>query len=70
MTLHKDDLMDYLRTNPADPSVTTTTTVVDDGDRHTRIRVAFKYAKYTRTDLLTLDDYGGWMITKVESSFS
>lgn len=70
MTLHKDDLMDYLRTNPADPSVTTTTTVVEDGDRHTRIRVEFKYAKYTRTDLLTLDDYGGWMITKVESSFS
>ncbi len=70
MTLHKDDLMDYLKTNPADPAVTATTTIVEDGDRHTKIRVDFHYATYTRTDMLTLDDYGGWMITKVESSFS
>ena len=69
-TLHKDDLMDYLKTNPADPSVTTAMTVIDSGDRHTRVRVDFKYANYTRIDILTLDDMGGWLITKVESSFS
>jgi len=70
MTLHKDDLMEYLKTNPADPSVTAATTIVEDGDKHTKIRVDFKYATFTRSDILTLDDYGGWMITKVESSFS
>jgi hypothetical protein len=69
-TLHKSDLMDYLQSNPADPSVTTKTTIVESGDMHSVVRIDFKYAAYTRSDLLTLDDQGGWVITKVESSFS
>jgi hypothetical protein len=68
--LHKFDLMTYLSSNPVDPSVTTTSTIVEDGDNQTKIRVDFKYAGYTRSDLITLDKEGGWMITKVESIFS
>jgi hypothetical protein len=69
--LHKDDLMTYLSSNPVAPaSVSTTTTVVEDGDRHSKIRVDFNYGNYTRSDLITLDEEGGWMITKIESTFS
>ena len=69
-TMHKDELMDYLNSNPADPSVTTSSAVIQEDDGTAMIKVIFNYSTYTRTDMVTLDNFGGWMITKVVSVYS
>jgi hypothetical protein len=68
--LHKDQLLDYLGNSPIDPSVTTTSTTISDNNGTAVMEVVFKYAGYTRTDMVTLESEGGWMITKVESTYS
>jgi hypothetical protein len=68
--LHKDQLLDYLGNNPLDPSVTTTSATISDNNGTAVMEVVFKYAGYTRTDMVTLESEGGWIITKVESTYS
>ena len=68
--LHKDDLMTYLKSNPVDPTVTTFAVTVREDDGSATVKVVFNYSTYTRTDMLTLDNAGEWMITKVVSTFS
>jgi Putative lumazine-binding len=68
--LHKDDLMAYLKSNPVDPTVTTFAVTVREDDGSAMVKVVFNYSTYTRTDMVTLDKTGDWMITKVVSTFS
>ena len=65
-TLDKNQLIDYLKniTTP-DPSVKTTTTVMQEDDNSSVIKVEFKYDGYSRTDEVTLNKTYGWIITKV-----
>jgi Tfp pilus tip-associated adhesin PilY1 len=69
-TLNKGQLIDYLKNNtPTDETVTATATVAQEDDNSSVVKVEFKYADYTRTDLVTLENSNGWVITKVQSSF-
>jgi len=69
-TLDKNQLIDYLKniTTP-DPSVKTTTTVMQEDDNSSVIKVEFKYDGYSRTDEVTLNKTFGWVITKVVCKF-
>jgi hypothetical protein len=68
-TLSKDQLISYLKNNTSDAPASTNTTIVQDDDNASVIKVEFKYADFTRTDLVTLENANGWAITKVQSSF-
>ena len=68
-TLTKDQLIESLKGNTADDvTVTTTTSVLSDDDDASVVKVEFKYADYTRTDVVTLSKSGSWEITKVVTS--
>ena len=69
-TLDKNQLIDYLKNDAtSDPSVKTTTTVMQEDDNSSVIKVEFKYAGYSRTDEVTLYKATGWLITKVVCQF-
>jgi hypothetical protein len=69
-TLNKDELLDYLKNNAtADLSVKTTTTVEQDNDNSSVVKIEFKHDGYSRTDEVTLNNTNGWVITKVVSTF-
>ena len=69
-TLNKNQLIDYLKNNTvSDPSVKTTTTVEQEDDNSSVIKVEFKYDGYSRTDEVTLIKTFGWVITKVVCKF-
>ena len=69
-TLNKAQLLDYLRSNTtSDPSVKTATTVEQEDDNSSVIKIEFKYDGYSRTDEVTLMNTNGWAITKVVSTF-
>ena len=69
-TLDKNQLIDYLKNNTvSDPSVKITTTVEQEDDKSSVVKVEFKYDSYTRTDEVTLYKTTGWLITKVVSVF-
>ena len=68
-TLTKDQLIASLKNTSIDnTAVTTTITEVSDDDDASIVKVDFKYADYTRTDVITLSKSGGWNITKVVTS--
>ena len=69
-TMDKNQLIDYLKSNStADPSVKTTTTVMQEDDNFSVIKVEFKYDGYSRTDEVTLNKTFGWVITTVACVF-
>lgn len=69
-TLNKNQLIDYLKNNATSgPSVKTTTTVMQEDDNSSVIKVEFKYDGYSRTDEVTLNKTFGWLITKVVCKF-
>jgi len=69
-TLDKNQLIDYLKNDAAsDPSVKTTTTVIQGDDNSSVIKIEFKYDGYSRTDEVTLYKATGWLITKVVCQF-
>jgi hypothetical protein len=69
-TWNKGQLLDYLKNNAtADPSVKTTTTVTQDGDEASVVKVEFKYDSYTRIDTINLAHTDGWKIIKIKSEF-
>ena len=69
-TLDKNQLIDYLKNNTtADPSVKTTTTIMQEDDNSSVIKVEFKYDGYSRADEVTLKKTFGWVITSVVSKY-
>ena len=69
-TLDKNQLLEYLKGNAnGDAPVSTNTTTVQEDDNSYVVKVDFKYAGYTRSDLVTVENSGGWMITKIQSSY-
>ena len=69
-TLDKNQLIDYLKNNAtSDPSVKTNTTVMQEDDNSSVIKVEFKYDGYSRTDEVTLNKTFGWVITTVVCKF-
>ena len=69
-TLDKNQLIDYLKNNTiSGPSVKTTTTVMQEDDNSSVIKVEFKYDGYSRTDEVTLNKTLGWVITTVVCKF-
>jgi ketosteroid isomerase-like protein len=64
----KSQFVDAVKNTPVDASVTTTTTVLQGDDSQSIVKVSFKYADYTRTDEITLNNSNGWTISKVMSS--
>jgi translation initiation factor 1 (eIF-1/SUI1) len=69
-TLDKNQLIDYLKNDgTTDPSVKTTTTVMQGDDNSSVIKIEFKYDGYSRTDEVTLYKTTGWLITKVVCQF-
>ncbi len=69
-TSDKNQLMDYVKNNTvANASVKTTTTVVQEDDNFSVIKVEFKYDGYSRTDEVTLKKTFGWVITSVVSKY-
>ena len=69
-TLDKNQLIDYLKNNTtADPSVKTTTTIMQEDDNSSVIKVEFKFDGYSRTDEVTLNKTFGWVITTVVCKF-
>ncbi len=68
--LNKNQLIDYLKNNTvSDPSVKTTTTVEQEDDNSSVVKVEFKYDGYSHTDEVTLYKTRSWLITKVVSVF-
>jgi len=69
-TLNKNQLIDYLKNNTgSDAPASTNTTVIQGDDNSSVVKIEFKYADFTRTDVVSLENTNGWVITKVESSF-
>jgi hypothetical protein len=69
-TLDKNQLIDYLKNNATtDLSVKITTTVMQEDDDSSVIKVEFKYEGYSRTDEVTLNKTFGWVITNVVCEF-
>jgi hypothetical protein len=69
-TLNKDQLLDYMKNNTvADAPVSTSTTIVQQDDDAYVVKVDFKYGDFTRTDTVTIENNGGWAVTKVQSTF-
>jgi hypothetical protein len=69
-TLTKDQVINYMKNNAStDVPASTNTTVQQEDDNSAVIKVEFKYADVTRTDIVTLENAHGWVITKVSSSF-
>ncbi|HEY4327300.1 MAG TPA: nuclear transport factor 2 family protein [Mucilaginibacter sp.] len=69
-TLTKSQFVNYLKNNSvSDAPASTNTIVLQEDDNSAVIKVEFKYADLTRTDVVTLENTGGWVITKVSSSF-
>ena len=67
--LNKDQVLDYLKNNSSATSpVNTNVTVMQQDDNSAKIKVAFQFADYTRTDVVTLDKTSGWKITSVDST--
>ncbi|WP_259071453.1 nuclear transport factor 2 family protein [Mucilaginibacter sp. X4EP1] len=67
--LSKDQLIQSLKdAGTSDASVTTEITTLADDDDASTIKVAFKYADYVRTDVITLSKTNGWAITKIVTS--
>ncbi|TWI94844.1 putative lumazine-binding protein [Mucilaginibacter frigoritolerans] len=67
--LNKDQLIQSLKdAGTNDASVTTETTILADDDDASTVKVTFKYADYTRTDVVTLSKTNSWAITKVVTS--
>ena len=69
-TMSKSELMEYLKSNSGSPSVSTSSNILQADDDLTTIQVDFKYDGYTRTDVVTLANSGGWTITNVVSMFN
>lgn len=68
-TMDKDQVVSYLKGMPTDnQSVTTDQMVMQENDDTSVIKVTFKFADYTRTDVLTISSGNGWQITNVTSS--
>lgn len=69
-TLNKEQLINYLASNPAlNAAVTITTSIVQDDDDLLVEKVEFKYDSYSHTDMLTLNKSNDWEITKVVSVY-
>jgi len=69
-TLDKNRLIDDLKNNTiSDPSVKTTTTVMQEDDHSSVIKIEFRYAGYSRIDKVTLNKTFAWVITTVECQF-
>jgi hypothetical protein len=69
-TLDKNQLIDYLKNDAtSDPLAKTTTTVMQEDDNSSVIKVEFKYDGYSRTDEVTLYKATGWLITKIVCQF-
>jgi len=69
-TINKDQLLDYIKNNSvAKAPITTNTTMIIENYNTYVVKVEFKYADLTRTDMLTVENVDGWKITKVQSSF-
>lgn len=67
--LSKDQLIQSIKdAGTSDASVTTEITTLADDDDASTIKVAFKYADYVRTDVITLSKTNGWAITKIVTS--
>jgi hypothetical protein len=66
--INKDQLLSYLKNNTSNTPVNTNVTVMQQDDSSAKIKVDFKYAGYTRTDVVTLDKTFGWKITSVDST--
>jgi len=69
-TLNKTQLLDYLKANATtDPSVKTSTSLVQEDDNSSVVKIEFKYDGFTRIDQVTLNKTNGWLITRVVSTF-
>jgi hypothetical protein len=69
-TLNRDQFVDYLKANAMDdPSVKVTSTITQGDDSTTTMKVDFAYADYTRTDVVSLTNSNGWVITSITSTF-
>jgi hypothetical protein len=69
-TSNKDQFVEYLKQSGVnDSAAKVTTTIVQGDDNTSTMRVDFAYGDYTRSDLITLSNNDGWVITNVTSSF-
>jgi len=69
-SLDKDQLITYLKsTAVSDPSVKVTTNILSEDDNSSVTQVDFKYDDYVRTDVITLSNSNGWVITSITSSY-
>jgi ketosteroid isomerase-like protein len=68
-TLNKEQLIDYLKSAGAGTGdVNATTTVLAEDENTGKVKIEFKYADYTRTDIVSLSKSTGWKITSVNST--
>jgi hypothetical protein len=69
-SLNKDQFIEYLKGNQNfDPSVTTTVSVIDEGDDAAKTKVVFKFADYVRTDIIDFTGSKNTKIISVDSSY-
>ena len=68
-TLNKDEFISSVKNAVPDPSVKATSNIMQDDDNSAMVKVEFKYDGFTRTDMVTLQNSAGWVVTKVDSSF-
>lgn len=69
-TLSKDQFISYLKNSSVtDANVSTNMTTLEEDDDHMIVKIEFKFADFTRSDVLTLQKSADWTITKIDNSF-
>jgi len=69
-TMNKDQFISNLKNGSvSDASVSTTMTTIEEDDDHMVVKIDFKYADFTRSDVVTLQRSNDWSITKIDNSF-
>lgn len=69
-TMNKDQFISNLKNGSvSDASVSTTMTTIEEDDDHMVVKIDFKYADFTRSDVVTLQRSNDWAITKIDNSF-
>lgn len=70
ITVNKAQALDFYKASEnVDQACKCSSTVVEDNDRYTVMKVEMKYDTYTRVNVVTIKDtVSGWKITKVDTS--
>jgi len=69
-TMDKIDVINALQNGTATTPLETKSTILQQDENLTKVKVEFKYDGYTRVDTVTITKLHDWQVTNVDSSYN